>query len=184
MLIGYDEIYDMQYMKQNYKAYYARNGKTIFDAFKELRDNYSSIMIRCRALDKTIYDDALTAGNVKYAEMLSGCYRLVMAAHKLFEDNTGKALYFSKENKSNGCVNTVDLTYPECPLYLLYNPELQKGMILSILDYALSNRGKPFGISVKSISLPTGMARKSFCTSVQWITRPTCISTVLQDVTV
>lgn len=142
MLIGYDEIYDMQYMGKNYKAYYARNGKTIFDAFRELRDNYKNIMERCRALDKTIYDDALAAGNVKYAEVLSGCYRHVMGAHKLFQDNTGKALYFSKENKSNGCVNTVDLTYPESPLYLLYNPELQKGMILSILDYALSDARK------------------------------------------
>lgn len=142
MLIGYDEVYDMQYMRKNYKAYYARNGKTIFKAFEELRDNYSSIMSRCRALDKRIYDDALAAGNVKYAELLSGCYRHVMAAHKLFQDNTGKALYFSKENKSNGCVNTVDLTYPSCPLYLLYNPELQKGMILSILDYAMSDERK------------------------------------------
>lgn len=142
MLIGYDEVYDIQYMRNNYKAYYARNGKTIFQAFDEFRDNYASIMSRCRALDKMIYDDALTAGNVKYAELLAGTYRLVMAAHKLFEDNTGKALYFSKENKSNGCVNTVDLTYPECPLYLLYNPELQKGMILSILDYALSDARK------------------------------------------
>ncbi len=142
MLIGYDEVYDMKYMGKNYKAYYARNGKTIFTSFEELRDNYSSIMARCRALDKMIYDDALAAGNVKYAEQLSGCYRLVMAAHKLFEDNTGKPLYFSKENKSNGCVNTVDLTYPSSPLYLLYNPELLKGMILSILDYALSDARK------------------------------------------
>ena len=142
MLIGYDEVYDIQYMGNNYKAYYARDGKTIFQAFEELRDSYPSIMERCRALDKTIYDDALDAGNRKYADQLSGCYRLVMAAHKLFQDNTGKALYFSKENKSNGCVNTVDLTYPECPLYLLYNPELQKGMILSILDYALSDQRK------------------------------------------
>ena len=142
MLIGYDEIYDMQYMHKNYKAYYARNGKTIFKAFKEFRDDYSSIMQRCRDLDKRIYDDGLAAGNVKYAEMLAGNYRLVMAAHKLFQDDSGKALYFSKENKSNGCVNTVDLTYPECPLYLVYNPELQKGMILSILDYALSDERK------------------------------------------
>lgn len=142
MMIGYDEVYDMQYMHNNYKAYYARNGKTIFDAFKEFNRDYSSLMERCRALDKMIYDDGLAAGNVKYAEQLSGCYRHVMAAHKLFEDNTGKALYFSKENKSNGCVNTVDLTYPESPLYLLYNPELQKGMILSILDYALSDARK------------------------------------------
>lgn len=142
MLIGYDEVEDIQYMGNNYKAYYARDGKTIFNAFEELRDNYADIMKRCRALDKTIYDDALAAGNVKYADLLAGCYRHVMAAHKLFQDNTGKALYFSKENKSNGCVNTVDLTYPECPLYLLYNPELQKGMILSILDYALSDARK------------------------------------------
>ena len=96
-------------------------------------------MARCRQLDKRIYDDALAAGNVKYAEILAGNYRLVMAAHKLFQDDEGHMLYFSKENKSNGCVNTVDLTYPECPLYLLYNPELQKGMILSILEYALSD---------------------------------------------
>lgn len=138
MLIGYDEVWDMQYMNNNYKAYYARNGKTIFDAFLEFHDEYTDIMQRCRALDKKIYDDALAAGNKKYAEQLAGTYRLVMGAHKLFQDNTGKILYFSKENKSGGFVNTVDLTYPESPLYLLYNPELQKGMMYSILDYALS----------------------------------------------
>ena len=142
MMIGYDEVWDIQYMKQNYKAYYARDGKTIFDQFKYFNDNYASLMKRSKDLDKMIYDDGLKAGNVKYAEQLAGTYRHVMAAHKLFQDNTGKALYFSKENKSNGCVNTVDLTYPESPLYLLYNPELQKGMILSILDYALTPERK------------------------------------------
>ena len=99
-------------------------------------------MSRCRALDKTIYDDALAAGNVKYAEMLAANYRLVMGAHKLFQDDKGLILYFSKENKSGGFVNTVDLTYPECPIYLLYNPTLQKGMMLSILEYALSDERK------------------------------------------
>lgn len=142
MMIGYDEVFDMQYMHKNYKAYYARDGKTIFQAFKEFDKDYSSIMDRCRALDKTIYDDGLAAGNKKYAELLAGVYRLVMGAHKLFQDDNGQILYFSKENKSNGCVNTVDLTYPESPLYLIYNPTLQKGMILSILDYALSDARK------------------------------------------
>lgn len=142
MMIGYDEVFDIQYMNKNYKAYYARDGKTIFDAFDEMRTDYDSIMERCRQLDKMIYDDALAAGNKKYAEALAGNYRLVMAAHKLFQDDKGNTLYFSKENKSNGCVNTVDLTYPESPLYLLYNPELQKGMVLSILDYALSDQRK------------------------------------------
>ena len=151
MMIGYDEVFDMQYMKNNYKAYYARDGKTIFEQFKNFQKDYASLMARCRDLDKMIYDDGLAAGNVKYAEQLSGTYRHVMAAHKLFQDNTGKALYFSKENKSNGCVNTVDLTYPESPLYLLYNPELQKGMILSILDYALTPERKNAGCAAHDL---------------------------------
>ena len=99
MMIGYDEVYDMQYMHKNYKAYYARDGKTIFQAFEEFRDGYADLMSRCRALDKTIYDDALAAGNVKYAEMLAANYRLVMGAHKLFQDDKGLILYFSKEKQ-------------------------------------------------------------------------------------
>ena len=142
MMIGYDEVFDMEYMKKQYKAYYARNGKTIFEAFDDFTKNYASLMQRCRDLDKMIYDDGLAAGNVKYAEQLSGVYRHAMAAHKCFQDDKGNMLYFSKENKSNGCVNTMDLTYPSSPLYLLYNPELMKGMVISILDYALSDARK------------------------------------------
>ena len=145
-MLGYDEIQDIEYMYERYKAYWAHEGKvTIFDAFDKLKNNYTSIMDRCRALDKRIYDDGMEAGNQKYAEILSGSYRHVIAAHKLFKDKDGNLLFFSKENNSNGCVNTVDLTYPEAPLFLVYNPELQKAMMTSIFDYSLSGRWtKPF----------------------------------------
>ena len=144
-LIGYDEVLDIEYMYYRYKGYWARNGKTIFTAFNELSRDYASIMQRCRNLDKRIYDDGLAAGGKKYAEILSGSYRHVIAAHKLFEDKDGNLLFFSKENNSNGCVNTVDLTYPEAPLFLVYNPDLQKAMMTSIFDYSLSGRWtKPF----------------------------------------
>ena len=135
MLIGYDEVKDIRYMGVDYPGYWARDGKTITKAFEELRDNYRSIMDRCHKQDQVIYDDGLAAGNVKYAELLSGSYRHVLAAHKLFQDSKGNILYFSKENNSNGCVNTVDLTYPSAPLFLMYNTTLMKGMIRSILDY-------------------------------------------------
>lgn len=145
-LLGYDEIFDIEYFFKRYKAYWAHNGEvSIFDMFKRLNNSYSSIMKRCRQLDKTIYDDAYEVGGKKYAELLSGSYRHVIAAHKLFEDENGNLLFFSKENDSNGCVNTVDLTYPESPLFLIYNPELQKAMMTSILDYSKSGRWtKPF----------------------------------------
>ena len=144
-LIGYDEVLDIEYMYYRYKGYWARNGKTIFTAFNELARDYSSVMNRCRVLDKRIYDDGFAAGGKKYAEILSASYRHVIAAHKLFEDKDGNLLFFSKENNSNGCVNTVDLTYPEAPLFLVYNPDLQKAMMTSIFDYSLSGRWtKPF----------------------------------------
>lgn len=145
-LVGYDEILDVEYMYQRYKGYWAHHGEiSIFDAFSKLSANYASIMKQCRQMDKRIYDDGLKAGNQHYAEILSGSYRQVMAAHKLFEDNEGNLLYFSKENSSNGCINTVDLTYPSSPLYLVYNPNLLKAMLTSIIEYSKSGRWtKPF----------------------------------------
>ena len=87
-----------------------------------------------------IYDDGLASGNDKYAELLCASYRHCIAAHKIFEDKKGNLLFFSKENNSNGCVNTVDLTYPSAPLFLIYNTDLMKGMCTSILDYCESDR--------------------------------------------
>ena len=146
MMVGYDEIQDIEYMYKRYKAYWAHEGQvTVFDMFDRLNKEYASIMKRCREFDKMIYDDAMQAGDKKYAEILSASYRHVIAAHKLFKDDQGNLLFFSKENNSNGCVNTVDLTYPESPLFLAYNPELQKAQMTSIFDYSLSGRWtKPF----------------------------------------
>lgn len=145
-MLGYDEIQDIEYMYERYKGYWAHGGKvTIFDAFDRLKNSYSDLMAKCREFDKMIYDDGLKAGDEKYAEILSGSYRHVIAAHKLFEDKDGNLLFFSKENNSNGCVNTVDLTYPEAPLFLAYNPDLQKAMMTSIFEYSYTGRWtKPF----------------------------------------
>lgn len=146
LMMGYDDIYSIEYMYEKRMGYWKHNGKvTIFDAFEKLRDNYSSIMDRCRALDAIIYDDAEKAGGQKYAEICAASYRQVMAAHKLFTDKEGNLMWFSKENNSNGCVNTVDLTYPSAPLFLIYNPELEKAMMTSIFEYSASGRwNKPF----------------------------------------
>lgn len=146
MMMGYDEIEDIEYMYKRYKGYWAHGGTvTIHQMFNRMNSQYQNIMKRCREFDKRIYDDGLKSGNEHYAEILSAAYRHVIAAHKLFQDDEGNLLFFSKENNSNGCVNTVDLTYPEAPLFLCYNPELQKAMMTSIFDYSRSGRWtKPF----------------------------------------
>lgn len=140
MMIGYDEIKDIRYFGQDYPGYWARNGKTIFQAFDDFNNRYDELMQLSHQQDQTIWDDALAAGDTQYAELLSGSYRQVLAAHKLFQDGDGRLLYFSKENNSNGCVNTVDLTYPSAPLFLCYNTDLQKGMMTSIFEYSRTRK--------------------------------------------
>lgn len=146
VMMGYDDDYSIEYMHIRYQGYWKHEGMfSITDAFQKFQLNYESIMDRCRALDALIYDDALQAGGKQYAEICASSYRQVMAAHKLFKDREGHLLWFSKENNSNGCVNTVDLTYPSAPLFLIYNPELQKGQMTSILEYSKTGRWtKPF----------------------------------------
>ncbi|MBQ5971040.1 MAG: DUF4965 domain-containing protein [Prevotella sp.] len=140
MMLGYDEVNDIIFFDQTYKGYWARNGKTILEAFQEMADNYDDIMTRCRQLDQRIYDDAFASGNRVYAELLSASYRQTIAAHKLFEDKDGDLMFFSRENDSGGFINTVDVTYPSTPLFFIYNHDLARAMVTSVFKYCESNR--------------------------------------------
>ncbi len=82
--------------------------------------------------------DAERVGGEKYTEMLSLAYRQVIAAHKVVLGENGEILFISKECNSNGCAATVDVSYPSIPLFLLYNPELVKGMMRPIYRYPTS----------------------------------------------
>ena len=76
---------------------------------------------------------AARAVSPKYADLLSLAYRQSVAGHKLV-DRHGELLFISKENYSNGCACTVDITYPAMPLYLLYAPQLVRGMLEPIFN--------------------------------------------------
>lgn len=146
MMIGYDDLYAIQYFKDNRMAYWKQNGKVdMIQALEQANKNYKDVMNRCRQFDTRLMDDAEAAGGKEYAELCALAYRQAVAAHKLVKDKDGNLLFFSKENFSNGSIGTVDITYPSAPLFLIYNPELLKGMMNPIFYYSESGQwNKPF----------------------------------------
>lgn len=146
IMVGYDDIYSIQYFGDNLRPYWNREGnKTIESQFVAANADYDKLIDRCYAFDKQLMEDAEAAGGKKYAELCALAYRQTLAAHKLVESPSGEILYFSKENDSNGSIGTVDITYPTAPIFLVYNPELAKGLMNFIYEYSESGRWeKPF----------------------------------------
>lgn len=145
VMLAYDDIYSLQYFGNNLKAWWALDGKTIEAELIDAQKNYKDIKARCDAFDKKMYEDASRAGGEEYAKLCVMAYRQSIAAHKLTKSPQGDILFLSKENFSNGSINTVDVTYPSAPLYLLYNPDMLKGMLNGIFYYSESGKWtKPF----------------------------------------
>lgn len=146
ILLGYDDLYSIQYFGQILPPYWNRKGNKTFkeEAMAALKD-YDHLMYRCYAFDKQLMQEAAAVGGKEYAELCALAYRQAIAAHKLVEAPNGDLLWLSKENNSNGCINTVDLTYPSAPLFLCFNPDLEKAQMNGIFYYSESGKWtKPF----------------------------------------
>ncbi|WP_031426958.1 glutaminase family protein [Flavimarina sp. Hel_I_48] len=146
IMLAYDDVYSINYFGEQLRPWWNLNGKNTIENEMELAySGYAEIIKKCQAFDKKLYEDGVKAGGEKYAELLEIGYRQSIAAHKLTKSPQGEILFLSKENNSNGSINTVDITYPSAPLYLVYNPDLLKGMMNGIFYYSESGKWKkPF----------------------------------------
>ena len=146
VMIGYDDIYSIQYFGENLRPYWNRKGdSSIEEQFEAAMKEEASLVKRCYAFDRQLMADAEKAGGRKYAELCALAYRQAIHAHKLVESPQGDILWLSKENNSNGSIGTVDVTYPSAPLFLLYNPVLAEGLMNHIYYYSESGKWtKPF----------------------------------------
>ena len=146
LLIGYDDLYAIQYFNDNRMAYWKHDGQVdIFDAFAKGHQDYAKMMKRCTDFDAQLMQETAATSGQEYAELCALAYRQAIGAHKLVTDKEGNLLFFSKENFSNGSIGTVDITYPSAPMFLCYNPELLKGMMNPIFYYSESGKwNKPF----------------------------------------
>ena len=136
---AYDDIESMIYFGKRLKSYWNKDGAELLDEITKAFADYDFCYMKSRMFSDRLFIDATKAGGEKYAELLQLAYRQVLAAHKLVLDEDGSILYISKECHSNGCAATVDVSYPSIPLFLLYNPELVRGMMRPIMKYSRSD---------------------------------------------
>ena len=136
MIASYDDVAAINYFGAIRPAYWAKDGKTIMTAIEEAVEEHDMLISKCQLFGEALAAEAISVADEKYALICSAAYRQTIAAHKLITDTDGEVIFLSKECFSNGCIGTVDVSYPSVPLYLMYNPELVKGMMRPIFKYS------------------------------------------------
>lgn len=134
-IFAFDDVFSIEYMGRPLKCIWTEKYKDIFEAVAFCKKNYHRLYEKALEWDSRILKDAADFGE-DYQKIVTAAYRQVLSGHKLVRDTDGKMLYLSKECLSNGCINTVDITYPSVPLFLLYAPELLPSMMEAIFEFA------------------------------------------------
>ena len=134
-VIAYDDIASINYFGDLCKAWYRRNGAQITDAINTAWNGFDQILARCEKLDEEVLAEAAKVSE-EYKAVVSAAWRQTIAAHKLIATPAGEMVLLSKENDSNGCMGTADVSYPSIPLFLKYNPELVNALARPILEFA------------------------------------------------
>ncbi len=126
ILLAYDDLYSIQYMKQNLRPYWRRNGWQANQLLQASADEYDVLHQKCAAFDEQLMRDLTEAGGDNYAALASLAYRQCFAAGKFVADDHGQPLQFCKENHSNGCIGTSDVFYPMAPTVLAVRPHVDQ----------------------------------------------------------
>ena len=140
VVLAYDDLYSLEYFNRRVRPYWRRKGAEASDLLRAATAGYQEVIAKCNQFDRELMADLTRIGGKEYAQLCALAYRQSMAAHKLAVDADGTLLFFSKENFSNGSINTADVFYPSAPLFLLMNPKLLRGSVEPMLQYASMTR--------------------------------------------
>lgn len=135
-MLAYNDIESIEFLHRRLQAYWRRNGKTFAQMLQDAERQEPSLRERGETFDRELVSDLTKVGGAHYAQLAVLAYRQTLAAHKLVADIDGTPLLFSKENFSNGCIDTVDVTYPSSPFFLLLNPKLLEAQLRPVMEYA------------------------------------------------
>lgn len=131
----FDDDFAIEYFRRPLRAAWRQGEAPFAIGAKESASDFDAYSTK---LEK----DWSLIGGEEFSALATLSYRQCLAAHKLVRDLDGSLLAFPKENFSNGCIATVDVIYPACPIFLAYNLELMKATLLPVMQYSAMPRWK------------------------------------------
>lgn len=140
MLIAYDQVFAIDYFHRHLQPFWKRNGQSAIGLIETAWAERAELCARATTFGDELQAKLTASGGDVYARTGLLAFRQTLAGHALVANADGKLLYFSKENGSNGCLGTVDLTYPSAPFFLYFAPHLLEAQMRPICEYAASGR--------------------------------------------
>jgi len=138
-IVALDEQYAVDYFGTWLRPYWMHWYSNIREILMDAAQRYNNVYDMAVKFDNQLMEDCTKVGGERYAQICALAYRQSIAAIGMAEDSKGNPLLFTKENSSNGDISTVDVIYPTSPVFLLFNPDLLKGSLVPVLDYAESS---------------------------------------------
>lgn len=144
-LLAFDEMGAIEYFGRRLAPYWTGVDREMGALLARAAKEAPRLRKEAHAWDAQLRKSASALGGEKYADLCALAYRQCLGAHGIVEDADGDLLMFSKENTSNGCIGTVDVTFPASPFFLALNPELLAAQLRPVFEYASSKRWRfPF----------------------------------------
>jgi len=141
LILAYDDLFSVEYMHRKLRPWWFRAHGGFEAMLASCLADLPGLRRRCEAFDRDLLDDARSIGGEAYARLVSISYRHTLASGKVVVSPDGSEPWFlHKECFSNGCMGTVDVSYPASPFFALFSPKLLEGMAAPILDYAASGK--------------------------------------------
>jgi len=141
-LLAYDEEWVFEFLGRKLRPLWREFHSGATELLESAWSQRADVAARAKRFDAEVVAESTAAGGEDLTTITTLAYRQAIAAHGFARDINGMVLMLSKENFSNGCIGTVDVTYPSAPLFLWKNPELVRAMIEPIMFYAASKRWK------------------------------------------
>ncbi len=137
VVVAYDDVYSIEFMQEKLRPWY---WKEYGDNFARLLDTvykeYEQIKQKCEDWDFFLLNEAKRIAGEEFSALVGLTYRHVFGSGKIVVGKDDTPWFFHKECFSNGCIATVDVTYPASPFFALFTPSLLRGMLEPVYIFA------------------------------------------------